>query len=267
MTIELGLKGEILVSIATRREYEANDWIAQLGYGTIRSINEVSNNLNDAIGRIGDVEEATKDGIIITFYQNTLPEAKHYGDLWYVTETVDEYIKGKLYRYNGTEWQLLDDPSITEAFQEANQARLVADGKIQSFYSPTQPTDDVGVGDLWIDTDDNNKLYRYNGTNWVAVYDTRIDGLQQDVETISELTTEISTDLGKIIQQVKEVETKVTTLGYMEQAEGTTQILLEDAKNAEIIKLEIRGGKTYEDNIYPCDNLYPCNIYPNEVVL
>lgn len=207
-----GKKGEILITTAGRKQYDADDWVNMLGYGTIKSINELAGSLNNAINRIGNVEGAIEDGIIITFYQNTIPEAKHLGDLWYVTDTLEGYTKGKLYRYNGDVWQLLDDPSIEEAFSKANEARLVADGKIQSFYSDTQPTQNMGVGDLWIDTANNNQLYRYNGTNWVAVYDTRVDQLVEDVETVTQRTVQISTDLGNITQTVSETTTKVNNL-------------------------------------------------------
>lgn len=207
-----GKKGEILITTAGRKQYDADDWVNMLGYGTIKSINEVAGSLNNAINRIGNVEDAIEDGIIITFYQNTIPEAKHLGDLWYVTDTLEGYTKGKLYRYNGDVWQLLDDPSIEEAFSKANEARLVADGKIQSFYANVEPTQNMGVGDLWIDTANNNQLYRYNGTNWVAVYDTRVNQLVEDVETVTQRTVEISTDLGNITQTVEETTTKVSNL-------------------------------------------------------
>lgn len=219
-----GKKGEILITTVGRAEYDEGDWVNMLGYGTISSINEVAGNLNNAINRIGNVENAIEDGIIITFYQDTVPEGKHVGDLWYVTETIDDYIKGKLYRHDGTEWLLLDDPSIEEAFARANEARLVADGKIQSFYSETEPTENMGVGDLWIDTANNNQLYRYNGTNWVAVYDTRINQLVTEMETITERTVEISTDLGYIQQTVSETTTK---LNNVEETQETLKTQME----------------------------------------
>lgn len=207
-----GKKGEILISSAGRKEYNEDDWTNMLGYGTIKSINEVSNNLNNAINRIGNVEEAIQDGIIITFYQSSIPEAKHVGDLWYVTDELEGYIKGKIYRYDGTSWVVLNDPAIQEAFDEANEARLVADGKIQSFYSNTEPTENMGVGDLWIDLANNNQLYRYNGTNWVAVYDTRINDLVTNVNSLTERVTTIETDLGEIDLKVQENTTTITTI-------------------------------------------------------
>lgn len=217
-----GKKGEILISTAGRKDYDEDDWINMLGYGSIRSINEVADNLNGAINRIGNVEEAIEDGIIVTFYQDSVPEGKHLGDLWYVTGEAEGYTKGKIYRYDGAVWILLDDPEIQKAFDEANEARLVADGKIQSFYSDTEPTKDMGVGDLWIDLANNNQLYRYNGTKWVAVYDTRINDLVVNVDTVTERVTTIETDLGKIDLKVEETTTKVTTIE--ENAIKTVQV-------------------------------------------
>ena len=52
-------------------------------------------------------------------------------------------------------------------------AQAVADGKIESFYQDTMPTTGT-VGDLWIDTDDGNKLYRHDGSTFVEAQDTGI---------------------------------------------------------------------------------------------
>lgn len=57
--------------------------------------------------------------------------------------------------------------------QLADDARATADGKVQSFYQPAAPIAE-GEGDLWFDTDDGNKQYRWSGAVWVAVQDTAI---------------------------------------------------------------------------------------------
>ncbi len=246
-----GKKGEILISTAGRKEYDSDDWVNMLGYGTIKSINEVAGNLNNAINRIGSVEEAIQDGLIITFYQDTVPEGIHLGDLWYVTGELEGYTKGKIYRYDGTNWIKLDDPAIQEAFDEANEARLVADGKIQSFYSETKPTKDMGVGDLWIDIAHNNELYRYNGTNWVAVYDTRINDLVVDVETVTERVTTIETDLGEIDLKVEENTTKITTV----------------QQNITNLQSQIDGAiQFWNGSDIPTINNYPANEWTTEEI-
>lgn len=36
----------------------------------------------------------------------------------------------------------------------------------QTFYQPLEPTGTIPTGSIWFDTDDNNRVYRYNGTIW-----------------------------------------------------------------------------------------------------
>ncbi len=62
---------------------------------------------------------------------------------------------------------------IGEANTAAATAQATADGKIESFYQATMPAGG-SEGDLWIDTDDGNKLYRHNGTTFIEVQDDAI---------------------------------------------------------------------------------------------
>lgn len=141
----------------------------------LKKINEELNanatNLNNAITAIGDLETAIADGVITTYYQAEEPTDCKTGDLWFNTSTE------KLYRYNGIAFDLIEDKGIVEAVQAAQNAQDTADGKIKSFYQADEPATGMSVGDLWIDTNNNNKLYRYNGTLWQAANDGRIDGI------------------------------------------------------------------------------------------
>ena len=60
------------------------------------------------------------------------------------------------------------------AIAAAAAAQDTADGKIDSFFQTTAPASGMALGDLWFDTDDGNKQYRYNGSTWVVVQDTAI---------------------------------------------------------------------------------------------
>ncbi len=51
-----------------------------------------------------------------------------------------------------------------------------AGGKNRTYSQNAAPTGTLVAGDLWFDTDDNKKAYRYNGSSWVATDDTRIAG-------------------------------------------------------------------------------------------
>ena len=219
-----GKKGEILITTVGRTVYDEDDWINMLGYGTIRSINEIANNINDALNRL----KVNNEGIITIFYSSTIPENPIQQDLWYVTENIQEYFKGDLYQYNGKLWEKVNDELIAAAFEEANEPRIVSDGKIKSFYSDTEPVEGMDVGDIWTNTI-NNKLNRYNGTNWVSVYDTQVSDIRENLETITERTVEISTDLGQITQTVSETETRLNN-EYMttEQIEAENETIKED---------------------------------------
>ena len=54
-------------------------------------------------------------------------------------------------------------------------SKMVEDGVggADTYCQTTAPTD-CREGDLWIDSDDNYKLYRFDGTEWVSVQDTNI---------------------------------------------------------------------------------------------
>lgn len=105
---------------------------------------------------------------ITTFYSSSTPTATTTGDLW-----IDTGNNNALKRWNGSSWQAVDNSKIQEALEAAADAQSTADGKVQTFAQTSQPTASE-VGDLWIDTDDDNKLYRWSGSSWVSLRDATI---------------------------------------------------------------------------------------------
>jgi len=110
------------------------------------------------------------------------------GDIWY-----DSDDGNKAYRWNGSSWDVTDDTRIagtianlannyytsaqTDSAISAASLLLEAqiDGKNTTFRQATAPsTTGRSTGDLWFDSDDNNRAYRFDGTNWVATDDARI---------------------------------------------------------------------------------------------
>jgi len=65
------------------------------------------------------------------------------------------------------------DPANSPYILGILDAEAAADGKIVSFFQASAPTA-TGVGDIWFDTDDGNKMYRWGGSSWVAAQDTLI---------------------------------------------------------------------------------------------
>lgn len=112
-----------------------------------------------------------------TYYASSAPTGStnnplKTGDLWFNSSTL------ALKRYNGYSWVAVDNKQIAQAVAAAATAQSTADGKIKTYSQTNAPvnnsTDPLDIGDLWIDTDDNNKLYRWNGSNWINVRDAGI---------------------------------------------------------------------------------------------
>jgi len=92
---------------------------------------------------------------------------------------------------------LTDD--VEAALTAAANAQDTADGKIQSFYQMSAPTSGMSVGDLWIDTDNGNKLHRYDGTSWIDIQDESITDVQQEAaEALVAASTAQATADGKV---------------------------------------------------------------------
>jgi hypothetical protein len=120
--------------------------------------------------------QATADGKIESFYQATMPTGSE-GDLW-----IDTDDGNKMYRHNGITFIEIQDDAISTAIVAASDAQATADGKVTTFVSTSAPTAE-GLGDLWIDSDDNNKLYRWSGSAWVLVRDAGIAQAITDAST------------------------------------------------------------------------------------
>lgn len=100
-------------------------------------------------------------GLRNIFYQSTTPTAEQVGDYW--IDSDDD----SMWRWNGSSWLQVQDEDIAAALSDAANAQATADGKVVTFAQTSPPTAD-GVGDIWMDTNDNNRLYRWSGSAWVA---------------------------------------------------------------------------------------------------
>lgn len=145
--------------------------------------------------------QSTADGKIVTFYQSGIPTATDAGDLWVDTDD------GKIYRATAIgddqiiagEWERVDTgqypglidvlnttnaPTVAGATDDtaADAAQSTANIRITTFIQTAAPTA-LATGDLWIDSDDNNKLYRWSSSAWVSVIDGTIAVAQTAADT------------------------------------------------------------------------------------
>lgn len=132
--------------------------------------------------------EAAADGKIVSFFQTSAPTATGVGDIWFDTDDGN-----KMYRWNGSSWAVAQDTAITTAITAASDAQATADGKVTTFFQASAPTPEA-VGDLWIETDAQNRLWRWSGSTWQLSTDTRVTAAINTDGTIASnavLTTSI----------------------------------------------------------------------------
>lgn len=142
---------------------------------TAQTAAETAQSAAEAADSKADTAQATADGKIATFYQTTAPTSgMSVGDLWF-----DQNNQNQQYRYNGSDWVLAVDTRIGQAVTAASNAQSTADGKVTTFYAASAPTAE-GVGDLWIDTSNDNQLMRWTGSAWDTIRDSGIGTALQD---------------------------------------------------------------------------------------
>ena len=162
--------------------WNGNAWKDVRDTAYVGSINAVSNQL------VGLSQEVSAKSTV--YYSSSTPDAPAVGDVWY--DTANHLIK----RWGGSSWADITNEALSAALVAAGDAQATADGKVRTFAQTSAPTGMTAadVGDLWIDINDNNKLYRWNGSSWTAMQDTHLDGT---VETLTNdllgLSNEIST--------------------------------------------------------------------------
>jgi hypothetical protein len=191
-----------LAPVVARTPVTYNPLLNMITQGDEQAFDLATQAISDASDAItaAATAQATADGKVTTFYQSEPPTAEEIGDLW--IDTDDD----RLYRWSGTAWIEIQDADIAQAIADAASAQTTADGKIVSFYQDGVPTAD-GVGDFWIDTNDSNKLYRWNGTSWQTARDAGIEA------AISAAATAQSTADGKILTFYQDAPPGGGTLG------------------------------------------------------
>ena len=131
------------------------------------------------------------DGKSSVYVQGTQPHdsnlASDTGDIWIDTAN-NRIIK----TYNGSDWVISDDTRLAVALSTAQS-------KITTFYAASTATPTAtAIGDLWIKTDLNNRLFRASATGtggWTEVTDTRV---AQAATDISSLQSGLATANGRI---------------------------------------------------------------------
>ena len=159
--------GTTVVTATEPTEYlkEGTTWVDP-GTGTTQVYDPGSEAFVE-LSAADSVARTTADGKNTIYAQTTAPTGGTYkiNDIWFDTDDGN-----KLYTWSGSAWVSVQDTAITAAANAASAAQSTADGKNKVYRQTAEPTGGTyAEGDLWFDTDDNNKIYRRTGNAWTAV--------------------------------------------------------------------------------------------------
>ncbi len=113
-----------------------------------------------------------------------------------------------------------------------------ANAKNKTYRQVSAPTTGMSAGDLWFDSDNNNKAYRYSGSSWVATEDTRIATNTAAIQT--EQTARANADSAL----ASSVSTLQTTVGNNTSAIQTIDSSVDGIKSKHAVKIDTNGYVT-----------------------
>lgn len=179
-----------------------------------------------------------------------------------------------------------DNMYIVDQEQIDNIYNALKDLEFYSFEGESIIDPALDTGDVIV-IDGKNVIYQgsmqFSG-RWIASIESKIQCKSKEETTTRtpsqkiinrRVQSSINQIDGKIIQlaeQTSEHETKLTqqeqdinvikqtvsnTAEYKRETDGVSEIHIKDAGQANILKLEVQGNKTYEANLFPRSNLYP----------
>lgn len=109
---------------------------------------------------------------------------------------------------------------------QINTVSAVAGSKNKTFFQATAPGSGMGTGDLWFDTANNNRPYRYSGTAWVATDDPRIAANAATVQTQSKAIADLQNGAEAMWTAKAQAGDIKAGIGLVAKSDGTSQVMV-----------------------------------------
>ncbi|MDI3431714.1 DUF1983 domain-containing protein [Aeromonas sp. V90_14] len=116
--------------------------------------------------------------------------------------------------------------AVQSLASQINTVSAVAGSKNKTFFQATAPGTGMGTGDLWFDTANNNRPYRYSGTAWVATDDPRIAANAAAVQLQSKAIADLQNG-AQAMWTAKATAGQITAgIGLIAKSDGTSQVAI-----------------------------------------
>ncbi|ELM3751476.1 DUF1983 domain-containing protein, partial [Aeromonas dhakensis] len=116
--------------------------------------------------------------------------------------------------------------AISAMSSQIDTVSAVAGSKNKTHFQATAPSSGMGTGDLWFDTANNNRPYRYSGTAWVATDDPRIAANAAAVQLQSQAIADLQNG-AQAMWTAKASAGQITAgIGLIANSDGTSQVAI-----------------------------------------
>lgn len=116
--------------------------------------------------------------------------------------------------------------AVQSLASQINTVSAVAGSKNRTFFQATAPSSGMGTGDLWFDTANNNRPYRYSGTAWVATDDPRVASTAATVQTHSQAISDLQNGAQAMWTAKAKAGDIIAGIGIVAKSDGTSQIAM-----------------------------------------
>ncbi|HGY1014354.1 TPA: DUF1983 domain-containing protein, partial [Aeromonas salmonicida subsp. smithia] len=116
--------------------------------------------------------------------------------------------------------------AVQSLASQFNTVSAVAGSKNRTFFQATAPSSGMGTGDLWFDTANNNRPYRYSGTAWVATDDPRVASTAATVQTHSQAISDLQNGAQAMWTAKAQAGDITAGIGIVAKSDGTSQIAM-----------------------------------------
>lgn len=116
--------------------------------------------------------------------------------------------------------------AISAMSSQIDTVSAVAGSKNKTHFQATAPSSGMGTGDLWFDTANNNRPYRYSGTAWIATDDPRIAANAAAVQLQSQAIANLQNG-AQAMWTAKASAGQITAgIGLVAKSDGTSQVAI-----------------------------------------
>lgn len=116
--------------------------------------------------------------------------------------------------------------AVQSLASQIDTVSAVAGSKNKTFFQATAPSTGMGTGDLWFDTANNNRPYRYSGTAWVATDDPRIAANAAAVQSQSKAIADLQNGAQAMWSVKAQAGDVKAGIGLVAKSDGTSMVAL-----------------------------------------